>query len=57
MNKKKFINQVNALEKIPKEALVSVIPNRAFELNDLLANIVGVIGIFFLFKLKKTFTS
>jgi|TARA_B110000037_G_C16822932_1_gene384440 hypothetical protein len=29
------------------------IPNRAFELNDLLANISGVVTVFFLFKIKK----
>ena len=38
------------------ELLHFFIPNRAFELNDLLANIVGVVSIFFLFKLKKIFT-
>ena len=31
------------------------IPNRAFELNDLLANSAGVISIFFLFKLFRAF--
>ena len=33
------------------ELLHFFIPNRAFELNDLLANSVGVISVFFLFKL------
>ena len=37
------------------ELLHFFIPNRAFELNDLLANSVGVISIFFLFKIKKKF--
>jgi len=31
------------------------IPNRAFELNDLLANSAGVLSTLFLFKLKKKF--
>lgn len=35
------------------ELIHLIIPNRAFELNDLLANVMGVIIIFFLFKLKK----
>jgi hypothetical protein len=37
------------------ELIHLVIPNRVFELNDLLANIVGVVIIFFLFKFKKKF--
>jgi|TARA_B110000967_G_C18751298_1_gene492968 VanZ family protein len=37
------------------ELLHFFIPNRAFELNDLLANSAGVISIFFLFKIKKKF--
>jgi len=39
------------------ELLHFFIPNRAFELNDLLANSAGIITIFFLFKLKKKLTS
>jgi len=35
------------------EIIHLIIPNRVFELNDLLANITGVLIIFFLFKLKK----
>ena len=37
------------------ELIHFIIPNRAFEFNDLLANIIGVLSIFFLFKLKKRF--
>jgi len=37
------------------ELLHFLIPNRAFELNDLLANIAGVVSVFFLFKLIKKF--
>jgi hypothetical protein len=32
-----------------------VIPNRAFELNDVIANSAGVVFIYFLFTLKKKF--
>ena len=39
------------------ELIHLVIPNRAFELNDLIANIAGVVSIFFVFKLKKKFFS
>ena len=39
------------------ELIHFIIPNRAFELNDLIANIAGVVSIFFLFKLKKKLTS
>jgi VanZ family protein len=35
------------------ELLHLFIPNRAFELNDILANILGTIVVFILFKLKK----
>ena len=38
------------------ELLHFFIPNRTFEINDLLANIVGVVSIFLLFKLKIKFT-
>ena len=59
LNRKKFINSFLfiLILSFSLELLHFVIPNRAFELNDLLANIAGVIGIFFLFKLKKIFTS
>ena len=59
LNKKKFINSFLFILILSffLELLHFVIPNRAFELNDLLANIAGVTGIFFLFKLKKIFTS
>ena len=39
------------------ELIHLITPNRVFELNDLLANIIGVIIVFFIFKLKKKFTS
>ena len=35
------------------ELLHLFIPNRAFELNDLLANSIGTVSVFILFKLKK----
>ena len=59
LNKKKFINSFLfiLILSFSLELLHFVIPNRAFELNDLLANIAGVTGIFFLFKLKKNFSS
>jgi len=38
------------------ELIQLIIPNRHFELNDLLANMIGVLIIFFLFKLKKKIT-
>ena len=58
-SKKKFINSFLFLFVLSffLELLHFVIPNRAFELNDLLANILGCVSIFFLFKLKKNFTS
>ena len=51
---KKFINSFLFLFFLSffLELLHFYIPNRAFELNDLIANIAGVICIFFLFKLK-----
>jgi VanZ family protein len=54
---KKFINSFLFLLflSFSLELLHLIIPNRAFELNDLLANITGVITIFFLFRLKKRF--
>jgi len=59
LGERKFINSFFFLFilSLSLELLHLFIPNRAFELNDLLANIAGVIGIFFLFKLKKIFTS
>ena len=59
LNRKKFINSFLFILILSffLELLHFVIPNRAFELNDLLANIAGVTGIFFLFKLKKNFSS
>ncbi len=58
LNNKKFINSFSFLLTISffLELLHFFIPNRAFELIDLLANSVGVISIFILFKLKKIIT-
>ena len=58
LSEKKFINSFLFLFFLSffLELLHFFIPNRAFELNDLLANIIGVISILFLFKLKKNFT-
>ena len=58
LTKKKFINSFLFLFFLSffLELLHFFIPNRAFELNDLLANIVGVVSIFFLFTFKKNFT-
>ena len=55
LSEKKFINSFLFLFFLSffLELLHFFIPNRAFELNDLLANIIGVISILFLFKLKK----
>ena len=54
---KKFINSFLFLFILSffLELLHFFIPNRAFELNDLLANSVGVVSSFFLFKLKRKF--
>ena len=54
---KKFINSFLFLIFLSLflELLHFYIPNRAFELNDLIANIAGVISIFLLFTLKKIF--
>ena len=56
-SEKKFINSFLFLFSLSLllELLHFYIPNRAFELNDLLANIAGVISIFLLFTLKKIF--
>ena len=58
LTKKKFINSFLFLFFLSffLELFHFFIPNRAFELNDLLANIVGVVSMFFLFTLKKNFT-
>ena len=57
LSEKKFINSFLFLFFLSffLELLHFFIPNRAFELNDLLANITGVISILFLLKLKKNF--
>ena len=57
LRKKKFINSFLFLFlfSIFLEFLHFFIPNRAFELNDLLANNAGVVSVLFLFKLKKKF--
>jgi len=58
LRKKKFINGFFFLFLLSffLELLHFLIPNRAFELNDLLANIIGVLSVLFLFTLKKIFT-
>ena len=55
LSKKKFTNSLLFLFYLAclLELLHFFIPNRAFELNDLVANNVGVASVFFLFKLKK----
>ena len=57
LRKKNFINSFLFLFtlSILLELLHFFIPNRAFELNDLLANNAGVVSVLFLFKLKKKF--
>ena len=58
LSEKKFINSFLFLSILScfLELLHFFTPNRVFELNDLLANIVGVVSMFFLFTLKKNFT-
>ena len=58
LSKKKFINSFLFLFvfSVFLELLHFFIPNRAFELNDLLANSTGVLIIFFLSKLMRKFT-
>ena len=58
LREKKFINGFFFLFLLSffLELIHFFIPNRAFELNDLLANIIGVLSILFLFILKKNFT-
>ena len=57
LSKKKFINSFLFLFvlSILLELLHFFIPNRAFELNDLLSNIMGILIIFFFSKLVKKF--
>ena len=56
--KRKFINSFLFLFVLSLllELLHFFIPNRAFEVSDLMANIAGVATILILFKLKKNFT-
>ena len=58
LGERKFINSFLFLFILSffLELLHFFIPNRAFELNDLLANIIGVLSILLLFTLKKIFT-
>ena len=57
LNKEKFINSIFFLFilSVFLELLHLIIPNRAFELNDVIANSTGVIIIYFLFFLKRKF--
>ena len=57
LSKKKFTNSLLFLFYLSclLELLHFFIPNRAFEVNDLVANNLGVASVFFLFKLKKKF--
>ena len=57
LTKKKFINSFFFLFilSIFLELAHCVIPNRAFELNDIIANCLGVVIIYFLIKLKSFF--
>ena len=57
LHKQKFINSIFFLFTISifLELFHFVIPNRAFELNDATANIIGVAFVYFLFSLKKKF--
>ncbi len=57
LSRKKFINSFLFLFILSffLELLHFLIPNRAFELNDLLSNSMGVLVIFFLFKLMRKF--
>ena len=54
LNKEKFINSIFFLFilSVFLELLHLIIPNRAFKLNDVIANSTGVIIIYFLFFLK-----
>jgi VanZ family protein len=55
LKKQKFINSFFFLFfcSIFLECTHFIIPNRAFELNDIIANSTGVVIIYFLFKIKK----
>jgi len=57
LRKKKFTNSFLFLFVLSflLETFHFFIPNRAFELQDLLANNIGVVSVFFLLKLKKKF--
>jgi VanZ family protein len=57
LGKKKFTNSFLFLFYLSclLELFHIFIPNRAFEVNDLVANNLGVASVFFLFKLKKKF--
>ena len=57
LNKKKFINSFLFLFTLSifLELLHFIIPNRVFELNDVIANTLGVIIVYFLFFFKKKF--
>jgi len=59
LSEKKFINSFLFLFTLScfLELLHFFVPNRAFELKDLLANSIGVISIFLIFKLKEKFIS
>ena len=58
-NKRKFVNSFSFLFLISiiLELLHYFIPNRAFELNDLYANSLGVLLAYFIFKLFKKITN
>ena len=55
LTEKKFINSFSFLFTLSifLELFHFFIPNRAFELNDLLANSVGVVSVFLLFKIRE----
>jgi VanZ family protein len=57
LNEQKFINSILFLFllSIFLELLHFIVPNRAFELNDIIANSTGVVIVYFLFFFKKKF--
>ena len=57
LKKKKFINSIFFLFTLSifLEILHFIVPNRVFELNDVIANTLGVIIVYFLFFFKKKF--
>ena len=57
LNKQKFINSIFFIFtlSVVLELLHFIIPNRAFELNDVIANITGVVFMYLLFFLKKNY--